>query len=107
MATHSSPHQTSGIGQINPTMPSTHQENLQDCLKMLDEHIKRLQERVVRAEQLTDYLCGQRPNSGDPGVPQTVPIGYVGELSDRLRTLGKLISVLAEEQGRVESLTIG
>jgi len=36
-----------------------------------------------------------------------MPVGYVSELSDRLRSMGRLISVLADEQGRAEALTIG
>ena len=83
------------------------QENLQICLQDFDEQIKRLQERVARAEQLSDFFAGNRPGAVAVDRPPTSPIGYVGELADRIRLLRGLIGSLTEEQGRVESLTIG
>jgi len=88
-------------------MQDKRQETLQVCLQDFDEQLNRLHERVSRAEQLSDFFAGQRPGASALSSPQTVPVGYVSELVGRLRTLSQLISVLTEEQSRVESLTIG
>ena len=82
-------------------------ETLAALLVDFDEQLKRLQERVQQASRLSDFFSGSRPEGPNSAQAQPMPVGYVSELSDRLRSMGRLISVLADEQGRAEALTIG
>ena len=95
--------QTQGAAyQDTPNRPT-----LKTCLSDFDEQLARLQNCVVGAARIADFIAGGSPPEVESNGPSPVPAGYVGDLRDRLRKLGALINAISSEQGRTEANATG